>query len=146
MRPKAPPITVDIPPLLVSIPRALLDASNGLEGERHHGYKRKLPSEKQNDLSPKRVCPSTSQEGVVKEEGGARGGDRQEAKCKKSVSDITESPRDDDIITEVEMDKETFQKVCCLNNCILTSLVCLDLCAFLSHLFINPSPPPPPPL
>ena len=110
MRPKAPPITVDIPPLLVSIPRALLDASNGLEGERHHGYKRKLPSEKQNDLSPKRVCPSTSQEGVVKEEGGARGGDRQEAKCKKSVSDITESPRDDDIITEVEMDKETFQK------------------------------------
>ena len=113
-----PPVDIaNMPVLMVRIPRALVETStNGRDGERHHGHKRKLSSERQEDLSPKRVCTSASlEENVPKEEsragGVAGGGDKREGKRKKSASDIVESPKDDDVMTEVEMDKETFQKV-----------------------------------
>ena len=103
--------TADHPSLMVRISRALFETStNGREGEHHHGHKRKLSSDKQaRDLSPKRACTSNAQEETGGEEvGGARG----DKGRKKNASCVVESPKDDDIIvSEVELDKDTFQKV-----------------------------------
>ena len=95
---------------MVQICRALFETStNGREGEHHHGHKRKLSSDKQaRDLSPKRACTSNPQEETGGEEvGGARGDKRH-----KNALCVVESLKDDDIImSEVELDKDMFQKV-----------------------------------
>ncbi|KAL5484428.1 hypothetical protein EMCRGX_G020925 [Ephydatia muelleri] len=59
------------------------------------------------DLTPKRACTSNPQEETGGEDvGGARGD-----KKHKNASCVVESPKDDDIImSEVELDKDTFQK------------------------------------
>ena len=71
---------------------------------------RKLSSDKQaRDLSPKRACTSNPQEETGGEDVGGARGDRRH---KKNASCVVESPKDDNIImSEVELDKDTFQKV-----------------------------------
>ncbi|KAL5484434.1 hypothetical protein EMCRGX_G020934 [Ephydatia muelleri] len=94
---------------LVEGPALFETSTNGREGEHHHGHKRKLSSDKQaRDLSPKRACTSNPQEETGGEEvGGARGDKRH-----KNALCVVESLKDDDIImSEVELDKDMFQKV-----------------------------------